>query len=432
MKRVLIVNSNSVNVNNATGITLQSVLGELETDNLMELYWNKTASVTGNVNIKFKVLDFVPFSLAGLVFNNKGKEISGKMKNNAEHSVYSESVIKKAITYLRQFLALQTDLSRVRLKKQDSKEIKTFKPQVIYTLGGGVAALRLSYLLSEKFDLPIVIHFMDNWRHCIQWEENPLLGHYKKMLNKYCELCYTRSSECIAISPEMAKVYTEETGIKHSVLMNSVSVRDYLCTPREKDGVYKFVYTGGLHLGRDKGLYKIGEVIENVAARKGVKTEFSIYTSPENIKAYSDNFKNLANTRLIEAVPHSEIRQVFQNADFLVHTESNTLINNDFFRYSVSTKIPEYLASGRPMLFYGPQDIYLYKFLTDSQTAATADSEEKLSEVIEAMIDGKYDWLSERAVGYAKENFDVTAAADIFLRAVDNVKIPKNRRFNNA
>ena len=56
----------------------------------------------------------------------------------------------------------------------------------------------------------------------------------------------------------------------------------------------------------------------------------------------------------------------------------------------------------------------MYKFLTDSQTAATADNEEKLSEVIEAMIDGKYDWLSERAVVYAKENFDVTAAADIF------------------
>lgn len=253
---------------------------------------------------------------------------------------------------------------------------------------------------------------------------NPLLGHYKKTLKKYCDLCYSRSTECIAISPEMARVYTEETGVRHSALMNSVRVRDYLCSPREKDGVYRFVYTGGLHLGRDKGLHKIGEVIENVAARKGVKTEFSIYTSPENIKAYSDNFKDLANTKLIEAVPHSEIRRVFQNADFLVHTESDALVNNEFFKYSVSTKIPEYLASGRPTLFYGPQDIYLYKFLTDSKTAATADSEEKLYIAIENMIDGKCDGLSERAVVYAKENFDVTAAADIFSKAVDNVKIP--------
>ena len=424
MKRVLIVNSNSVNVNNATGITLRSVLSELETDSLMELYWNKTVAVTGTVNIKFKVLDFAPLSLAGLVFNNKGKEISSKMKNTAEQSAQSNRVLKNVFTYLRQFITLQADLSRVKLTKQDFEDINAFKPQVIYTLGGGVAALRLSYLLSKKLDLPIVVHFMDNWRHCIQWEDNPLLGHYKKTLKKYCNLCYSRSTDCIAISPEMARVYTEETGVRHSALMNSVRVRDYLCTPRKKDGVYRFVYTGGLHLGRYKGLYKIGKAIENVAARKGVKTEFSIYTSPENIKAYSDNFKDLANTRLIEAVPHSEIKQVFQNADFLVHTESEALVNNEFFKYSVSTKIPEYLASGRPTLFYGPQDIYLYKFLTDSQTAATADSEEKLSEVIEAMIDGKYDWLSERAVVYAKEKFDVTAAADIFSKAVDNVKIP--------
>ena len=424
MKRVLIVNSNSVNVNNATGITLRSVLSELETDSLMELYWNKTVAVTGTANIKFKVLDFAPLSLAGLVFNNKGKEISSKMKNTAEQSAQSNRVLKNVFTYLRQFVTLQADLSRVKLTKQDFEDINAFKPQVIYTLGGGVAALRLSYLLSKKLDLPIVVHFMDNWRHCIQWEDNPLLGHYKKTLKKYCNLCYSRSTDCIAISPEMARVYTEETGVRHSALMNSVRVRDYLCSPREKYGVFKFLYTGGLHLGRYKGLHIIGEVIENVAARKGVKTEFSIYTSPENIKAYSDNFKDLANTRLIEAVPHSEIKQIFQNADFLVHTESEALVNNEFFKYSVSTKIPEYLASGRPTLFYGPQDIYLYKFLTDSQTAATADSEEKLSEVIEAMIDGKYDWLSERAVVYAKENFDVTAAADIFSKAVDNVKIP--------
>lgn len=424
MKRVLIVNSNSVNVNNATGITLQSVFGELDADRLMELYWIKTADVTGNLNIKFKVLDFAPFSLAGLVFNNKGKEISGKMKNTAERSAKPNSVIKKAVTYLRQFITLQADLSRIKLTKRDMEDIKAFKPQVIYTLGGGVVALRLSYLLSKKLDLPIVVHFMDNWRHCLQWEDNPLLGHYKKTLKKYCNLCYSRSTECIAISPEMAKVYTKETGVRHSSLMNSVRVRDYLCTPRKKDGVYRFVYTGGLHLGRYKGLYKIGKAIEKAADKKGVSAEFSIYTSLENIKAYSDDFKDLANTRLIEAVPHSEIKQVFQNADFLVHTESDALVNNEFFKYSVSTKIPEYLASGRPTLFYGPQDIYLYKFLTDSQTAATADNEEKLSEVIEAMIDGKYDWLSERAVVYAKENFDVTAAADIFSKAVDNVKIP--------
>ena len=192
MKRVLIVNSNSVNVNNATGITLQSVFGELDADRLMELYWIKTADVTGNLNIKFKVLDFAPFSLAGLVFNNKGKEISGKMKNTAERSAKPNSVIKKAITYLRQFITLQADLSRIKLTKRDMEDIKAFKPQVIYTLGGGVVALRLSYLLSKKLDLPIVVHFMDNWRHCLQWEDNPLLGHYKKTLKKYCNLCYSK------------------------------------------------------------------------------------------------------------------------------------------------------------------------------------------------------------------------------------------------
>ena len=61
----------------------------------------KTADVTGNLNIKFKVLDFARF-LSSLVFNNKGKEIS-EMKNTAERSAKPNSVIK-AVTYLRRLL----------------------------------------------------------------------------------------------------------------------------------------------------------------------------------------------------------------------------------------------------------------------------------------------------------------------------------------
>lgn len=424
MKRILLVNSNSLNVNNATGITLQSVFKELNTECLMELYWNKTAAVTGEVKMNTRVLDFASLSLAGFIFNSKGKQISGKMKTTAGQSAGPTGGLKKTITYLRQFLTLQADLSRIKLTKQDWEAIKAFQPEVIYTLGGGVAALKVAHRISKKLDLPIIIHFMDNWRHCIQWDANPLLGHYKKALKKYCDLCYTRSTQCIAISPEMAEVYTEETGVQHSALMNSVRVDDYLCPPRKDDGVYTFVYTGGLHLGREQGLYQIGEAIEKAANKKGVHAEFLIYTSDENIKAFSECFKSLKNTKLLPAVPHSDICQVFQNADFLVHTESEALVNNVFFKYSVSTKIPEYLSSGRPMLFYGPSDIYLYRFLTDSGIAVTTDNEEKLMKAIEDMIDGECDALTEKATCYARKHFDVAANVKTLCTVAENVKTP--------
>lgn len=423
MKRVLIVNSNSVNIGNATGITLQSVFERLNPDELMEIYWSKSGYLNGNVKLKSIALEYAPLSLAALIANPNGKKISKSVKSTSEQGAHSGGAARTVLKYLRQLAVLQADLSRVKLTKRDFDEIKAFNPEVIYTLGGGVASLKTAYLLSVKLDIPIVIHFMDNWRHCIQWEDNPLLGHYKRKLKKYCDLCYTRSTECIAISPEMAGVYTKETGIKHSVLMNSINVDEFYSEPRLKDGVLRFVYAGGLHLGREKGLYELAKAIHKAAENKGISAEFAIYTSSENIESYKDVFKEFSEVKLVKAVPHSEIKAVLASADFLVHTESNALVNNNFFKYSVSTKIPEYLSSGRPVLFYGPSDIYLYKFLKESETAVTADNEEMLLKAIKDMIDGKYDALSAKAVNYAEENFDVSATGNTFCNVINNAKI---------
>lgn len=423
MKRVLIVNSNSINIGNATGITLQSILGRLNPENLMELYWNKSACLNGNVKLKSIVLEYAPISLAALILNSKGKRISKKIKTDINSSDFREHGNRKIISHIRQFISLQTDLSKVRLTQKNLEEIRAFNPEVIYTLGGGVASLKMSYSLSLKLNIPVVIHFMDNWRHCIQWEDNPLLAHYKRQLRKYCNLCYTRSRECIAISPQMAQVYTKETGVHHSTLMNSVNVDEFYCEPRKKDGVFKFVYAGGLHLGREKGLYEIGKAIHKAAENKGISAELLIYTSPENIEVYKDVFKELPEVKFAESVPHNEIKKVLSDADFLVHTESDALIGNGFFKYSISTKIPEYLSSGRPVLFYGPSDIYLYEFLNKFGVAITASDKNILYDRIADMLDGKYDAMPEKAYFYAKDHFDTVSSVDLFCNIINNSEL---------
>lgn len=427
MKRILIINTDSVNTGNATGITLQSIFGALNPENLMELYWGTSRPLTGSVKLKSRVLRPAPLSFAALFSNNRGRQISRSIKHSTAGTGGGARGGHKIVSDLRQFVALQTDLSRICLTKKDMQEIRAFAPEVIYTLGGGVASLKMAYRLSRKLRIPIVMHFMDNWRHCIQWEENPLLKHYKKQLRGYCNRCYQRSNGCIAISPKMAEVYTEETGIPHSTVMNAVNVSDFYTAPRPGDGVFRFVYAGGLHLGREKGLYRIAEAIREVAAEKNKAAEFLIYTSPENIAAYQDAFREFEEVRFLPAVPHDGIRKVFAGADFLVHTESNDLMKNEFFRYSISTKIPEYLASGRPVLFFGPSDIYLYTFLTEAGVAVTAPDADALSREIASALDGKYAAMPERAYLYAKEHFDVTVAVNTLCHVFENAGLEKKQ-----
>jgi hypothetical protein len=285
-------------------------------------------------------------------------------------------------------------------------------------LGGGVASLKVAYTLSKKLNIPIVIHFMDNWRHHIQWEDNPLLKGYKRKLDKYCKLCYSRSNRCIAISPKMAKVYTEETGINHSYIMNSVKVADYICTPKEKGDTINFVYAGGLHLGRNKALLDIADIVEEISKSRNAK--LLIYTSKENIELYSKDFEGFKNTKLLPAIEHDRIKEVYENADVLVHIESDALVGNGFFKYSISTKIPEYLATGKPMLFYGPSDIYLYEFLKENNLAVVSDNKQDLFDKITALIENNKAVAYENAIKYAQENFDVAAAVRNFCSVLEN------------
>ena len=37
----------------------------------------------------------------------------------------------------------------------------------------------------------------------------------------------------------------------------------------------------------------------------------------------------------------------------MVHLEDFAMVNQDYYRYSMTGKLPVYLASGRPILFYG-------------------------------------------------------------------------------
>jgi hypothetical protein len=215
----------------------------------------------------------------------------------------------------------------------------------------------------------------------------------------------------------MAKAYTEETGIKHSYIMNSVKVADYICAPNEKNDTINFVYAGGLHLGRNKALLDIANIVEEISKSRNAK--LFIYTQKENTELYSKDFEGFKNTKLLPAIEHDRIKEIYENADVLLHIESDALVGNGFFKYSISTKIPEYLATGKQMLFYGPSDIYLYEFLKENNLAVVSDNKQDLFDKITALIENNKAVACENAIKYAQENFDVAAAVRNFAAAMD-------------
>lgn len=415
MKKILIVNANSVNADNATGITIRSVLSTYETNNMYEIFWNMDGS--GGLELQSSKISSSGLSLQAI--KNK-KVVLGTNANIKKSDVVSvESFKSKLKNTIRQYLVLKIERSKVKIDKETYEKIKSFNPDVIYTLGGGISILAVSYKLSKKLGIPIVIHYMDNWLHCLQWENNPLLYFYKRKLRRYAKLCRDRSSVGITISPKMAEEYTKETGIKHIDIMNSIKVGDFVCKKKDSDDEFTLVYAGGIHLGREKALVQVSEVIEKLAENSEKKIRFNIYTSDSDMSMYKDLFERFGHTHFKKYVPHDKIKEVYESADALIHIE-NDLSDNGFFKYSISTKISEYLSSGRPVVFFGPDNIYLYEFLKENKIAEAVSDVNSLENALRNLASNDSDrGMAENAVRYAYENFDTKVAKKKFFDAME-------------
>lgn len=392
--RVLIVNAQSIYKKNATGITLQSIWSEWDADCLLEIY--SDPMVMDESNHKFKSYCISPNNVIRLARGRVAQSINSNIKaTNTQQR--SNNKIK---SYLRQFAVCELDSLAVKLDESTLEAIRVFQPQAIYTLGASVSILRLVNKLSVQLNIPVIMHFMDNWAEHIQWEDNPLLSLYKSSLKKKMLACIKRCKLVVTISSSMAEAYHEKFQKETLVLMNTVDISRFNGLTSKDTGVIHFVYAGGLHLDRWKALREIALSIQQTNG-KGI---LDIFTSKDNIELYRSGFETLP-VAFYEAVPHERIDEVYQKADVLVHTEIESENLKGFFKYSISTKIPEYLATGKPILFYGPRDMKLFEYLLQNQVALTAGTKEELYECVKRLMsEENFTEMCENAQCLAEKN----------------------------
>ena len=77
-----------------------------------------------------------------------------------------------------------------------------------------------------------------------------------------------------------------------------------------------------------------------------------------------------------QAVGGSRLSQAIREADVLVHVESDDPASVAVTSLSVSTKIPEYLVSGRSILAVGPRGLASIDYLEDHRAALVVEPQD--------------------------------------------------------
>lgn len=411
--RVLIINGQSINKENATGITMQSLFDTWPSEKLMELNMSPNVDKTWQKRIKCICVDDC-FPLCKMMIQKKNLIPSRTAVSSHEPSK-ADLVMRR----IRRIFINIADCSPMIISKNVITSVEEFNPDIIYTLGASVAVMKLCVWFAKHCNVPIVLHVMDDWPHFSQGYEGISEAIYKKQLKEQLRKCYEHTYRALAISPQMANSYTKETGVSHIPLMNSIDVESMYSVRPSDSEPYIFTYAGGLHLERWKALKDVAESIESASNITGKKAILRVYTVPDAIESIKQEFSKYY-VEFHAYVPHDEIKHVYEVADALVHIEISNPLLQGYFRFSISTKIPEYLASNRPVLFYGPSDIGLYEYLKENECSFLASNKVELLHQVINIITGVEDKkIITNALEVARENHDLKHSVITFVNVIN-------------
>ena len=402
--KILIVNTQSINHQNATGITLRSIFKNFNPSDCFEFYMQPCVVAEDALNIRS---ERIPPKVCFMRF------VANKFSNtaNASATVGPNNDKKTLRSKIRSRLIMCLDFEPVMLTRKMVKKIKDFAPDCIYTLGNSIDTMKLAYKLSKKFNIPIIPHFMDNWQASHRYGPR-LYPYHLKRTQAWLKKMYERTDKALTISPKMAKEYEIRWGKPHYSIMNTVDVEYYhkgCCDTTKKLSESDFIltYAGGLHLNRYKSILELGEAIDNHNKSASRKIQLRIYTDEKSRVQYGNLLSSVKSLDIRNYVPHDRILEVYSSCDALVHIETFDEDYREFIRYSLSTKISEFLSCGKPILLYSPDDIFVFQYLKEHNAGIVVESSARLDTSISKLVDVKENSnMCESAYLLAKQYHD--------------------------
>lgn len=226
----------------------------------------------------------------------------------------------------------------------------------------------------------------------------------KSIIRRTVRRVVSQCSNMFVASPKMKKEYDEIFGINSIFIAKSFHLDNCEFKPFVVHSPVRLVYLGQIIYGRIKTLVSIAEAMADINS-EGVSLQLSIYTN--NRIESSDRLRLLDhdNVFIKDPVAYSEVPAVIADNDVVVYVETFEPKDNKVARLSFSTKISDYLRSGKCVFAIGPSDIAPIEYFKDEDAAIVSTSiegiKESLIQLSDSVLVNKY---AEKAYDCALRN----------------------------
>ena len=408
--KVLIISHNPISTQSNMGKTFLSLFSQFQKEELCQLYIYPVIPNEERCASYYRVTDkdilkcLCRFQKPGAQIHARHiSKKQGLYENPGDQSFYKNRKNKSAMRRLMRDVIWKiapwyNSNLRTWLDQED--------PDCIFVAPGVAKFLYdIALQISKKRNIPIVTYICDEYyfaKKPKQWLDALRL----KMLQRKMEQLMHKSSHLVVISEELKEAYAAYFGLKTTTIMTGASLA-IAEKARVKENPKDICYFGNIRCNRYITLEEIGKALDDLNRQYGTEFCLKIYSAekdPEILKV----FEGVNSVELCGFVTGAEFNHAFQCADLLIHTEAFDEASIDFTKHSVSTKIADCLASGIPMIAYGPESISSMAHLLRHECAIAAISAETLQRTLRlALLDKEVRvQVAEKALTVAMQYHD--------------------------
>lgn len=394
LPKVLIVSRLVWNEKGRTSSTLANIFANYDSEKLAMIYIETKQPYSKVCKQFFRISEV---SLISRIFKWNTKTGQYIDNRNREYIETKTSVAKKEarlFSFFRKNRSEFYEIAREILwlfggwKSKALKEfIHDYKPDVIWIDGSPLILMnRLSNYVIKEAGVPASIFMQDDiytWEGC---QKGLLHKLHRYFLRKVVLKLTSRCSNMFTASPKMKEEYERIFGLNAQFITKGVEFDKLKLVEKPVISPIRLVYMGKMIYGRIYSLIQIAQTLKEIN-KNGIRMVMDVYSAdPLSDEEYRSLFIDDMVTQK-PLVPYSEVNNVIQQNDVVVFVESFDPRFINVARLSFSTKIVDYLQSGKCILAVGPGECGPIKYLRDEDAAIVAGNTTEIGVCVKKLMD---------------------------------------------
>lgn len=261
-----------------------------------------------------------------------------------------------------------------------------YKPTAVFFVGGDCCfAYEICRFIVKRYNARLSLYITDDY--VMPRKKESIIGaHRRRAIKGQIRKTLALSSAFFTVSNPMRIAYREEFGCDSDLIVNLTEPLKDDEIKRENDAPLTLSYIGSIYYGRDETLAAIARAIQehnqNTQGRKALLKVFTIQPPEKHIcdKVFIDGASEYGS-----ALDREGVKRQLNESDILVFVESFNDSEIEKTKYSLSTKVTEYMSVCKPIFAVGPKQVGSMDYLSDVAMCvySSAEIKEQLSNLLQ-------------------------------------------------